>query len=165
MLRVSRSCLLALCLLVPGLGYGAALVLDEALPAYRPSQILEAQAVTSVGSDTMNNLMSLWSEAFQAYRAAIGISKSHYGVTLDLGRAMLALGHFRAAEVLLTFAWHDRPEREVAPAFRCENEKEREAAARGKRKRTNRGVANLSRGERNVVKSSCLGNLKQEMIR
>ena len=73
MLRVSRRCLLALCLLVPGLGHGAALVLDEALPAYRPSQVLEAQAVTSVGSDTMNNLMSLWSEAFQAYHPGLSV--------------------------------------------------------------------------------------------
>jgi len=79
MLRLPHRCLLALCLLAPGLGYGAALVLDEALPAYRPSQILEAQAVTSVGSDTMNNLMSLWSEAFQAYHPGLSVQISGAG--------------------------------------------------------------------------------------
>jgi phosphate transport system substrate-binding protein len=64
---------------VPGFGHGAALVLDEALPAYRPSQVLEAQAVTSVGSDTMNNLMSLWSEAFQAYHPGLSVQISGAG--------------------------------------------------------------------------------------
>jgi tetratricopeptide (TPR) repeat protein len=54
-------------------------------------------------------------EAFQAYRAALGISRSHYGVAVDLGRSMLALGHFQAAEVLLKSAWEDRPGRHVAP--------------------------------------------------
>ena len=68
-----------LCLLLPGLGHGAALVLDEALPAYRPSQGLNAQAVTSVGSDTMNNLMSLWSEAFQAYHPGLSVQISGAG--------------------------------------------------------------------------------------
>jgi tetratricopeptide (TPR) repeat protein len=56
-------------------------------------------------------------EGYRAYSAAIGISRSHYGVILDLGTSMLTLGHFQAAEVLLSFAWEDRPEREVAPGL------------------------------------------------
>ncbi|MGD1989283.1 MAG: phosphate ABC transporter substrate-binding protein [Pseudomonadales bacterium] len=79
MLRAFRRSLGALCLLAPSLGLSAALVLDEALPAYRPSQVLEAQAVTSVGSDTMNNLMSLWSEAFQAYHGGLSVQISGAG--------------------------------------------------------------------------------------
>lgn len=79
MLRAFRRSLGALCLLAPSLGLSAALVLDEALPAYRPSQVLEAQAVTSVGSDTMNNLMSLWSEAFQTYHGGLSVQISGAG--------------------------------------------------------------------------------------
>ena len=71
--------MLALYLLIPGLGHGAALMLDEALPAHEPTQWLEAQAVTSVGSDTMNNLMSLWTEAFQAYHPGLSAQISGAG--------------------------------------------------------------------------------------
>ena len=54
-------------------------MLDEALPAYEPTQWLEAQAVTSVGSDTMNNLMSLWTEAFQAHHPGLSAQISGAG--------------------------------------------------------------------------------------
>ncbi len=57
------------------------------------------------------------SDAFRAYSAAIGISRSPYSVLLDLGRSMMLLGHNQAAEVLLKFAWEDRPEGEVAPGL------------------------------------------------
>lgn len=79
MLRTFLQRMLALYLLIPGLGHGAALMLDEALPAYEPTQWLEAQAVTSVGSDTMNNLMSLWTEAFQAYHPGLSAQISGAG--------------------------------------------------------------------------------------
>ncbi|MGB0268445.1 MAG: phosphate-binding protein, partial [Pseudomonadales bacterium] len=79
MLRAFLQRVLALYLLIPGLGHGAALMLDEALPAYEPTQRLEAQAVTSVGSDTMNNLMSLWTEAFQAYHPGLSAQISGAG--------------------------------------------------------------------------------------
>ncbi|MCX7818696.1 MAG: PstS family phosphate ABC transporter substrate-binding protein [Kiritimatiellae bacterium] len=39
---------------------------DEALPAYRPVQGI-AGSIKSVGSDTLNNLMTLWAEGFKRY--------------------------------------------------------------------------------------------------
>lgn len=39
---------------------------DERLPAYEPSRGVSG-TITSVGSDTMNNLMTLWTEAFKRH--------------------------------------------------------------------------------------------------
>lgn len=48
---------------------GAAVTLDPALPAYSPLQGVSG-TITSVGSDTMNNLMALWTEGFKKHYPA-----------------------------------------------------------------------------------------------
>lgn len=45
---------------------------DPALPAYKPVQGVSG-TIKSVGSDTMNNLMSLWSEGFRKYYPAVRV--------------------------------------------------------------------------------------------
>jgi phosphate transport system substrate-binding protein len=77
--RPGRRLLPALLLLITLQGWGAALVLDQTLPAYHATSTLAPQALTSVGSDTMNNLMSLWSEAFLTYHPALSVQISGAG--------------------------------------------------------------------------------------
>lgn len=57
----------AICLTLPGVtgSLGAAESIDPALPAYEPVPGV-AGNLNSIGSDTLNNLMTLWAEGFQA---------------------------------------------------------------------------------------------------
>lgn len=63
LLLLAVSGLLAL----PGTGFAQeALQVDPRLPSYQPVSGVEG-TVISVGSDTLNNLMALWSEGFRSY--------------------------------------------------------------------------------------------------
>lgn len=57
------------------------------------------------------------SEALRAYRVAIGILGGHYSLMTELGKTFMGEGYNDAAELLLTFAWRDRPEFGVAPGL------------------------------------------------
>ncbi len=65
MLR-SRRMLFALCLglIIPGLGQTQALKVDESIPAYTKVSGISGN-LNSVGSDTLNNLMTFWAEEFR----------------------------------------------------------------------------------------------------
>jgi len=56
-------------------------------------------------------------EALRAYRVAIGLLGAHYTLMTELGRKFMGLGYDDAAELLLTYAWNDRPEFGVAPGL------------------------------------------------
>ncbi|MDJ0521833.1 MAG: phosphate ABC transporter substrate-binding protein [Planctomycetota bacterium] len=60
----------AIVLLVTG-GFAAA-DLDKNLPEYKPSSGVSGN-IKSVGSDTMNNLMTFWAELFKKYYPSVGI--------------------------------------------------------------------------------------------
>jgi phosphate transport system substrate-binding protein len=49
---------------------GGAVQVDAALPAYRPAGSL-AGTLNSIGSDTLNNLMTLWAEAFRGRHPSV----------------------------------------------------------------------------------------------
>ncbi|HVF61411.1 MAG TPA: phosphate ABC transporter substrate-binding protein [Thermoanaerobaculia bacterium] len=49
---------------------GGAVQVDPALPAYRPAGSL-AGTLNSIGSDTLNNLMTLWAEAFRRHHPSV----------------------------------------------------------------------------------------------
>src|SRR5688572_7373337 len=49
---------------------GGAVRVDPALPAYRPAGSL-AGTLNSIGSDTLNNLMTLWAEAFRRHHPSV----------------------------------------------------------------------------------------------
>lgn len=55
--------------------------------------------------------------ALQSYRFAIGILGGHYTLLTEVGRRLVGEGYDDAAEVLLTFAWEDRPEMGFAPGL------------------------------------------------
>ena len=64
---VQRLTSLAAALLLTGAGASAqAVQVDAKLPAYRPVQGVSG-TIKSVGSDTMNNLMALWTEGFKVH--------------------------------------------------------------------------------------------------
>lgn len=68
MSRFSRICGLAfaaaICLVLVTQPAGAALMVDKKLPAYKATSGVSGN-VKSVGSDTLNNLMTLWAEGFR----------------------------------------------------------------------------------------------------
>lgn len=68
MSRFSRICGLAfaaaICLVLVVQPAGAALMVDKKLPAYKATSGVSGN-VKSVGSDTLNNLMTLWAEGFR----------------------------------------------------------------------------------------------------
>ena len=68
MSRFSRICGLAfaaaICLVLVAQPVGAALMVDKKLPAYKATSGVSGN-VKSVGSDTLNNLMTLWAEGFR----------------------------------------------------------------------------------------------------
>lgn len=45
--------------------------LDPALPAYKPAAESVAGSIKSIGSDTMNNLMTLWAEGFAKFHPSV----------------------------------------------------------------------------------------------
>ena len=53
-------------LLLSGLSFGQAIKVDKHLPSYRPIEGVSG-AIKSEGSDTMNNLMTLWAEGFKRH--------------------------------------------------------------------------------------------------
>src|SRR5690606_9159796 len=58
-------------LVAAGAGYAQErLPVDLNLPAYQPQSGVEG-TVSSVGSDTLNNLMALWSEGFRTYYPSV----------------------------------------------------------------------------------------------
>jgi tetratricopeptide (TPR) repeat protein len=57
------------------------------------------------------------SEALRAYRVAIGLLGGHYSLMTELARKFMGAGYYDAAELLLTYAWKDRPEFGVAPGL------------------------------------------------
>jgi len=75
-------------------------------------------------------------EGLRAYRVAIGILGGHYNLMVGVSRNLIGAGHIDAAELLLTYAWEQRPEFGVAPGLlahiydRQERYPEAEAAAR-----------------------------------
>lgn len=68
MSRFSKICGLAfaaaICLVLVAQPVGAALMVDKKLPAYKATSGVSGN-VKSVGSDTLNNLMTLWAEGFR----------------------------------------------------------------------------------------------------
>ncbi len=57
------------------------------------------------------------SEALRAYREAIPNLGEHYGLTLEVGRKLLAGGNLRGAEALLRKAWGEAPHLASPPAL------------------------------------------------
>jgi hypothetical protein len=57
------------------------------------------------------------SEALRAYRMAVGLLGGHYSLMVEMGRVFMSEGYDDAAELILTFAWRDRPEFGVAPGL------------------------------------------------
>jgi predicted Zn-dependent protease len=75
-------------------------------------------------------------EALRAYRNAIGLLGGHYSLLTEVGRRLSGNGYDRAAELILRFAWEDRPDLGLAPGLlatiynRQERWREAEEAAR-----------------------------------
>lgn len=67
-----RVLALATVWMLPGLVAWSQVRVDEALPVYRPVQGVSG-SIKSVGSDTLNNLMTLWAEGFKRYYPNIQI--------------------------------------------------------------------------------------------
>ena len=57
------------------------------------------------------------SEALDAYRAAIPNLGAHPGLSIEIGRKLLAAGNLRGAEALLRQAWSEAPDVASAPAL------------------------------------------------
>lgn len=62
---------LALCTLAP-VGLAQTVKVDPQLPLYTPTQGVTGN-VRSIGSDTMNNMMALWSEQFRTYYPSVQV--------------------------------------------------------------------------------------------
>ena len=75
-------------------------------------------------------------EGLRAYRVAIGILGGHYNLMVGVSRNLIGAGYDQAAELLLKYAWEQRPEFGVAPGLlahiydRQRRYPEAEAAAR-----------------------------------
>ncbi|MBL8765677.1 MAG: phosphate-binding protein, partial [Phycisphaerae bacterium] len=65
----ARIAAFALCTFT-GLAAAQAVKVDEKIPVYKPTAGV-AGNIKSVGSDTMNNLMTLWSEGFKKHYPAV----------------------------------------------------------------------------------------------
>ena len=71
MIRISRSLPLAFALTaLAGLAVADAVKVDKAIPEYKSIQGVSG-TIKSIGSDTMNNLMTLWSEGFKKLYPAV----------------------------------------------------------------------------------------------
>ncbi len=62
----TKSVAVAASLLAVASGYAAAVKVDEAIPSYTPVSGVSGN-LKSIGSDTMNNLMTLWAEGFNKF--------------------------------------------------------------------------------------------------
>jgi len=58
--------------LAPAVFGGGAVKVDPALPEYKPVEAVSGN-IKSVGSDTMNNLMTLWAEEFQGFYPSVRV--------------------------------------------------------------------------------------------
>ncbi len=56
-------------------------------------------------------------EALRSYRLAIGILGGHYTLLAEVGRRLVAQGYDRPAEMVLHYAWEDRPDLAFAPGL------------------------------------------------
>jgi len=72
MSRTITGLLVLMVLATPTLLWGQAVKVDPKLPDYRPVAGVSG-SIKSVGSDTMNNMMTLWSEGFLKYYPAIRV--------------------------------------------------------------------------------------------
>jgi len=70
--RTSRLAACALALAAGALGAEAQVVLDPALPSYTTVAGISGN-LSSVGSDTMNNMMALWAEKFKALYPSVNV--------------------------------------------------------------------------------------------
>jgi hypothetical protein len=57
------------------------------------------------------------SEALRSYRLAIGVLGGHYSLMVDVGQKLMEAGYDRPAELILRYAWEDRPEMGFAPGL------------------------------------------------
>lgn len=57
------------------------------------------------------------SEGLHAYRLAIGVLGGHYALLTEVGRRLAGRGYDRAAEVVLQYAWENRPDMGFAPGL------------------------------------------------
>ena len=57
------------------------------------------------------------SAALRSYRLAIGIIGGHYTLLVEVGQKLMEAGYDRPAELILRFAWEDRPEMGFAPGL------------------------------------------------
>lgn len=55
-----------------GVALGGVITVDDAIPAYEKAEDLSGN-LNSIGSDTLNNLMALWAEAFRATYPSVNI--------------------------------------------------------------------------------------------
>jgi phosphate transport system substrate-binding protein len=65
-------------LLIAGLAVGDAVKVDAGLTAYKPVQGVSGN-IKSIGSDTMNNLITLWGEGFRAHYPNVNIEMEGKG--------------------------------------------------------------------------------------
>lgn len=70
-MRGLRMCLTAMTLALPALSASGADI-DPALPVYRATSAVSG-SVKSIGSDTMNNLMTLWGEEFKKFYPSVRV--------------------------------------------------------------------------------------------
>ncbi|UUO07270.1 phosphate ABC transporter substrate-binding protein [Blastopirellula sp. J2-11] len=72
MIRCRNFFLVAALALTAPLAASAQVQVDENLPSYKPVQGVNGN-ISSMGSDTMNNLMTLWAEGFQKFYPGVTI--------------------------------------------------------------------------------------------
>ncbi len=68
--RVAPAALVSLVL--TGTAWSAGVTVDPNLPEYRPARRVSGK-IKSIGSDTMNNLMALWSEGFRSFHPDVEV--------------------------------------------------------------------------------------------
>ncbi|MEX0701107.1 MAG: phosphate ABC transporter substrate-binding protein [Planctomycetales bacterium] len=72
---------------------GIAVTIDPALPAYAPAQGVSG-TITSVGSDTMNNLMTLWAEGFQKHYPGVKVEVEGKGTSTAMPALIAGTSNF-----------------------------------------------------------------------
>ena len=66
MLRLIRASICAFAILASGAVFAQQIEVDARIPVYKKVSGISGNA-SSIGSDTMNNLMALWLESFRKY--------------------------------------------------------------------------------------------------
>jgi phosphate transport system substrate-binding protein len=72
MMRTSFSLSLAVSALALSVGMANAQSIDPTLPTYEAASGVSGN-LTSIGSDTLNNLMTLWSEGFRSFYPNVAV--------------------------------------------------------------------------------------------